>query len=229
MALIETGIPLSAPIDYRDARLPIVPRGGDILLLSDIGFREYALRNTKTRAIGATTTIPTPYPYNISIPVAANTPCNPFRVSANIGIKVSTADFQVVLPSENIAYIDTYMTGGADYNVGGTDYPHRIYFYMASLQIDTAEKVTKYDDERGTIIPLSATNYKTYTLQTMNTDAFTLAKLMKICNNDHIKLNYIDADGNSQSVDLVRGIEAPTIERYPKMSSGSFSCKFVKI
>ena len=165
----------------------------------------------------------------VDIPTTAFTACGLWVAIAELnGIWSKSLPFQVVMPSNDIAYIDTYMTGGADYVVGGNTYPHRIFFRIANLQIDTAEKVAKYDDERGTIIPLSATNFTTYTLQTMNTDAFTLEKLMKISNNDHITLNYIDADGNSQSANLIRTPEAPTIERYPKMSSGSFSCKFVK-
>lgn len=223
MALIETGIPLTARTDFRDARLPIVPRGGQARLLATTNFTNYSIYYTKTHLMTSQVNV-FPMPrlwYSVSAP----TPCQPIQLWTNNG---KTASFQVVMPSENIAYIDTYMTGGADYNIGGTDYAHRIYFYLASLQIDTAEKVTKYDDERGTIIPLSATNYTTYTLQTMNTDAFTLEKLMKISNNDHITLHYTDANGNSQSVNLIRTTEAPSIERYPKMSSGSFSCKFVK-
>lgn len=223
MALIETGIPLTARTDYRDARLPIVPRGGTTQLLSQTNFSYYSIYYPKTHLQTANIYVLTA-PY-LSFPVPSNQQCQPIRLKTNNG---DTADFQVVMPSENIAYIDTYQTGGADYNVGGTDYAHRIYFYLASLQIDTAEKVTKYDDERGTVIPLSATNFTTYTLQTINTDAFTLEKLMKISNNDHITLHYTDANGNSQSVNLIRTTEAPSIERYPKMSSGSFSCKFVK-
>ena len=165
----------------------------------------------------------------IDISSASPNACGLWLVLGELnGVWYNSIPFQVVMPSNDIAYIDTYMTGGADYVVGGNTYPHRIFFRLANLQIDTAEKVTKYDDERGTIIPLSATNYTTYSLQTMNTDAYTLAKLMKISNNDHITLNYIDADSYPQSVNLIRTSEAPTIERYPKMSSGSFSCKFVK-
>ena len=224
MAMIETGIPLTARTDFRDAQLPIVPRGGQARILSTVQFNSFTLVNDKTQAAAAPQSIlPN---YSLWVTIQATVPCNPFHIWTDQG---KTASFQVVMPSENIAYVDTYQTGGAEYYIGGTNYSHRIYFYLASLQIDTAEKVTKYDDERGTIIPLSATNYTTYTLRTMNTDAFTLEKLMKISNNDHITLNYIDADGNSQSVNLIRTSEVPTIERYPKMSSGSFSCKFVKI
>lgn len=223
MAMIETGIPLTSRTDYRDARLPIVPRGGDVVLLSTTNFTYYSYFFVKSQHAEPSYVVP--MTKNLVATIPNDMACQPIRLMTNNG---DTADFQVVMPSENIAYIDTYQTGGADYNVGGTDYAHRLYFYMASLQIDTAEKVTKYDDERGTVIPLSATNYTTYTLQTMNTDAYTLERLMKISNNDHITLNYIDANGNSQSVNLIRTSEAPTIERYPKMSSGSFSCKFVK-
>ena len=226
MAMIETGIPLTARIDFRDARLPIVPRGGNVVLLSTVGFQDFLFEDLVTKKRSTKVSYLLPYPYSVSYSVATNQVCHPLRYITSDG---STAAFRIVMPSENIAYIDTYQTGGAEYYIGGTNYSHRIYFYLASLQIDTAEKVTKYDDERGTIIPLSATNYTTYTLQTMNTDAYTLSRLMKISNNDHITLNYIDANGNSQSVNLIRTTEAPSIERYPKMSSGSFSCKFVKI
>ena len=226
MALIETGIPLTARTDYRDARLPIVPRGGKVTIMDNVGVRRYRLKNLRTQAYGLGYNLTPPYPFYYEIFIGTYESCDPFLV--NVNMSEDTSAFQVVMQSANIAYIDTYQTGGAEYNVGGTDYAHRLYFYMASLQIDTAEKVTKYDDERGTIIPLSATNYTTYTLQTMNTDAYTLERLMKISNNDHITLNYIDADGSAQSVNLIRTSEAPAIERYPKMSSGSFSCKFVK-
>ena len=226
MALIETGIPLTARTDYRDARLPIVPRGGKVTIMDNVGVRRYRLKNLRTQAYGLGYYLTPPYPFYYEIFIGTYESCDPFLV--NVNMSEDTSAFQVVMPSVNIAYIDTYMTGDSAYIVGGNTYAHRLYFYLASLQIDTAENVTKYDDGRGTIIPLSATNYTTYSLQTMNTDAFTLEKLMKISNNDHITLNYIDADGSVQSVNLIRTSEAPTIERYPKMSSGSFSCKFVK-
>ena len=230
MSFINTGVNWSARSEFLNGIFPILPKkfNGNAInmpILSTSTITAVSVQNTKRKDKWAAITLPS---YRVNVSSSLFNSCGLWQIVANDGTEKVSQPFNVVLEDARIAYIDTYMTGGADYNIGGTDYPHRIYFYMANLQIVPAEKVTKYDDERGTIIPLSATNYTTYTLQTINTDAFTLEKLMKISNNDHITLNYIDANGNSQSVNLIRTSEAPTIERYPKMSSGSFSCKFVK-
>lgn len=231
MAAINTGVCFS-PTNYqfKDGDYPIFPKALpyspyaiSLRILATTNFAVWQIYNEKTGAKSPLTSVASP---SVNIPNTAFNCCGIFRVSTNQGV---SQPFQVVMPDDNIAWIDTYMSGDAEYVVGGVTYAHRYFFRMANLQIDTAEKVTKYDDERGTVIPLSATNYTTYMLQTVNTDAYTLERLMKISNNDHITLYYFDKPTHAyRSVNLIRGVESPSIERYANRSSGSFSCKFVK-
>ena len=281
MALIETGIPLTARTDYRDARLPIVPRGGTTQLLSQTNFSYYSIYYPKTHLQTANIYVLTA-PY-LSFPVPSNQQCQPIRLKTNNG---DTADFQVVMPSENIAYIDTYMTGGAEYNVGGTDYPHRIYFYIPTTTtglfyltfditgvgsfrtinyrvlpkiaepknliwieaVDTTyynystpisvlfdaptryfsqeNKVVKYDDERGTIIPLRQDVFDTFSFESapMNGD---IARLLQTISEWDKVAVYFKEKGVWQSVNCVKSAEAFSVSRFPNTFGCKVSGKFV--
>ena len=104
-------------------------------------------------------------------------------------IKVAYSQpFFVVKPSDDIVHIRTTNTNDSRYRSHGYQEYYSHYAYMKNWREEIAEKVVKYDNEEGVIVPLVGKTYNTYNFSTYATAPHTLRALKYISNNDFIKI-----------------------------------------
>lgn len=110
-----------------------------------------------------------------------------------------------------------------------SSYPLVVYFKAFQRKIEQQNVVVKYDDEVGTIIPLSQKQFDvlTFTTQPMNADYARL--LLDIAEWDNVTFQYWDTKNNawSTALNVVKKAEAWQKTTYPKTLGTTIQGSFV--
>lgn len=110
-----------------------------------------------------------------------------------------------------------------------SSYPLVVYFKANTRKIEQQNVVVKYDDEVGTIIPLSQKQYDvlTFTTQPMNSDYARL--LLDIAEWDNVTFQYWDSTNNawSTAVNVAKKAESWQKTTYPNTLGTSIQGSFV--
>ena len=142
-------------------------------------------------------------------------------------IKVAYSQpFFVVKPSDDIVHIRTTNTNDSRYRSHGYQEFYSHYAYLKNWREEVAEKVVKYDNEEGVIVPLVGKTYNTYNFSTYATAPHTLRALKYISNNDFIKIG-IHKGNITNYYEVVKTTEEASVTYYERSNDGEFSCNFV--
>lgn len=108
-------------------------------------------------------------------------------------------------------------------------YPLVVFFKAFQRKVEQQNVVVKYDDEVGTIIPLSQKQFDvlTFTTQPMNSDYARL--LLDIAEWDNVTFQYWDAENNawSTAVNVAKKAESWQKTTYPKTLGTTIQGSFV--
>ena len=108
-------------------------------------------------------------------------------------------------------------------------YPLVVFFKAFQRKIEQQNVVVKYDDEVGTIIPLSQKQFDvlTFTTQPMNSDYARL--LLDIAEWDNVTFQHWDSDNNawSTALNVVKKAESWQKTTYPKTLGTTIQGSFV--
>lgn len=110
-----------------------------------------------------------------------------------------------------------------------SSYPIVVFFKAFQRKIEQQNVVVKYDDEVGTIIPLSQKQFDvlTFTTQPMNSDYARL--LLDVAEWDNVTFQYWDAKNNawSTSLNVVKKAESWQKTTYPKTLGTTIQGSFI--
>lgn len=111
-----------------------------------------------------------------------------------------------------------------------SSYPITMYFRANTRKIEQQNVVVKYDDEVGTIIPLSQKQFDVLTFTTMPMNADYARLLLDIAEWDNVTFQYWDARNNRwllPAIKVVKKAEAWQKTTYPKTLGTTIQGSFV--
>lgn len=217
---------------FVDGGLPIVPLNRNVLIRWEEGdehIQTIHLVNEKSKVKTSLTLIPVNNDaYLIKF---QNVPCGIYRLQVNDGYltgrKILSLPFRIVRNSKGIVQIRTTNFNDDRYSRNNLQEYNYYYAYLANWVERTKENVTKYDNERGNVIPLVSHAYNTYDLQTTATAQHTINLLNEISNNDFINVSFLNRQGERQYFEVKRTSEAPSNTNYNRTNQGTFAATFV--
>ena len=143
-------------------------------------------------------------------------------------VEYPTLNFRVeppIYPMESWCKISAYDSTRYNYS----SYPLVVYFKADTRKIEQQNVVIKYDDEVGTIIPLSQKQFDvlTFTTQPMNSDYARL--LLDIAEWDNVTFQHWDTNSTnwSSALNVVKKAEAWNKTTYPKTLGTTIQGSFV--
>lgn len=223
---------------YKDGGMPIVPINGYLTIKEVKGvtrINTIHVINEKTKVVtqiigvGNFRVIS---PCCVRIRILSTLPCGVYRMYVNMNDanplnKILSLPFQITCHAKGLVTIRTTNHNDIRYRTRSTQEYFYYYAYLANWREQMNEKVTKYDNGQGEVVPLVNHHFKTYQFSTYATDQHTLMMLGKICNNDFINISFDNTEGVRTYYEVVRTPDAPTYGTYDRTNAGTFACSFV--
>ena len=217
---------------FIDGGLPIVPLNCNVLIRWESGdehIQTIHLINEKSKLKTSLTL--TPVNNDAYYVKFTNVPCGIYRLQVNDGYltgrKIKSLPFRIVRNSKGIVQIRTTNFNDDRYRRNNIQEYNYYYAYLSNWCERTKEKVTKYDNERGNVIPLVSHAFNTYDLQTTATAQHTINLLNEISNNDFINISFLNRQGERQYFEVKRTNDAPSNTNYNRTNQGTFAATFV--